>query len=67
MGERGRELYGLEMSPYNSLLVSCGDVVVVVAVCNAATTCDVAATIGVAAVDDVVVVVGAAVVVIVWV
>ena len=47
------------MSPDNSLLVACGDAVVVAAACNAAAVGDVAAAIGVAAVDDVVVVVGA--------
>ena len=67
MGERGRELYGLEMSPHNSQLVSCGGEVVVLAVCNAAVAGDVAATVGVAATDDVVVVVGAAAAVDVWV
>ena len=51
------------MSPDNSLLVACGDAVVVVAVRNAAAVGDVAASIGVAAVDDVVVVVGAVAVV----
>ena len=50
MGERGRELYGLEMSPHNSQLVACGGEVVVVDVRNAA------ATGHVAAMDDVVVV-----------
>ena len=30
VGERGRESYGLAMSPDKSLLVACGDAVVVV-------------------------------------
>ena len=55
-------MYGLEMSPDNSPLVACGDVVVVDVVAG-----DVAVAVGVAAMDDVVVVVGAAAVVIVWV
>ena len=55
------------MSPDNSLLVACGDVVVVAAVCNAADPGDVAPVVGVAAVDDVVVVVGDVVAVVVWV
>ena len=66
-GGRGRESYGLEMSPDNSLLVACGDVVVVVAMRNAATVGDVVATVGGVAADDVVVVVGVAVAVVVWV
>ena len=67
MGERGRELYGLERSPDKSLMVVCGDEVVVVAVHNAAAVDDVAATIDVAAADGVVVVVGAMASVVVWV
>ena len=59
MGERGRELYGLEMSPHNSQLVACGGDVVVVAMRNAAAVGSVEASVGVAAADDVVVVVGA--------
>ena len=55
------------MSPDNSLLVACGDLVVIVAACNAATASGVTATIGGATADDVVVVVGAAAVVVVWV
>ena len=55
------------MSPNNSLLVACGDAVVVVVVCNAATMSDVATTVGVVATEDVVVVVGAMVAVAVWV
>ena len=67
MGERGIELYGLEMSPHNSQLVACGDVVVFAAAHNATTTGDVVVVVGVAATDDVVVVVGAAAVLVVWV
>ena len=67
MGERVRELYGLVRSPYNSILVVCGGVVVVAATRNAATTGDVAVDVGVAAMDNVVVVVGAAAAVVVWV
>ena len=66
-GERGRELYGLEMSPHKSQLVACGANVVVAAVCNASIASDVAADVGVAAVNDVVVVVGATAVVSIWV
>ena len=55
------------MSPANSLLVACGDVVVVAAACNAADPGDVAPVVGVAAVDDVVVGVGVAAAVVVWV
>ena len=55
------------MIPDNSLLIACGDVVVVAATCNVATMGDVAAAVGVVAVDDVVVVVGAAAMVVVWV
>ena len=67
MGESGRESCGLEMSPDNSLLVACGDVVVAAAVHNAAVAGDVAATVGVAVVDYVVVVVGSAAALVVWV
>ena len=59
-------MYGLEMSPDNSLLVACGGEVVVAAVCSAVATNDVAACVGVAAVDGVVVVVGATDVIVVW-
>ena len=61
MGERGRESYGLEMSPDNSLLVACGDVIMVVAMRNAGAMSDVAVA------DDVVVVVGVVATVTVWV
>ena len=61
MGERGRELCGLERSPYNSLLVVCGGAVVVAAMRNAMDADDVAVA------NGVVVVVGAAVAVVVWV
>ena len=54
-------MYGLKMSPNNSLMVVCGGEVVVTAVHN------VAATIDVASIDGVVIVVGAAAVVVVWV
>ena len=60
-------MYGLEISPDNSLLVTCGDVVVFVASHNATVVGDVVATIGVAAMDNVVVVVGAVAAVVVWV
>ena len=55
------------MSPDNSLLVSCGDAVVVAATRNVAAVSDVAATVNVVVADDVVVVVGAAATVVVWV
>ena len=67
MGERGRELYGLAMSPDNSLLVACGDAVVVATVRNAMAADDVATSIDVMAADGVVVAVGVATVVVVWV
>ena len=55
------------MSLDKSLLVTCGDAVVVAAACNAAAVGDVAATVGIAATDDVVIVVGAVAVVAIWV
>ena len=55
------------MSPDNSLMVACGDVVVDVAMHNVGAMDDVAVAIGVAAVNDVVVVLGDAASVIVWV
>ena len=55
------------MSLDNSLLVACGDVVVVAAVRNVSTTGDVAAVVVVVDVDDVVVVVGVVAAVVVWV
>ena len=55
------------MSPDNSLLVACGDAVVVVVACNATAANDVADDVDVAAVDGVVVVVGAVTAVVVWV
>ena len=55
------------MSPHNSQLVVCGDVVVIAAARNATTAGGVPATVGVATVDDVVVMVGAVAVVVVWV
>ena len=61
MGERGRELYGLERSLDNSLMVVYGDEVVVVAAHNVAAMDDVVST------DGVVVAVGVVVVVVVWV
>ena len=67
MGERGRELCGLERILDKSLMVVCGDEVMVVAMHNAATVDDVAAVVDVVAADGVVVVVGAATVVVVWV
>ena len=67
MRERGRELCGLERSLYNSLMVACGDEVVVVATHNFAAVNDAAAADGVAAVDGVAVVVGATTAVDVWV
>ena len=60
-GGRGRELYGLERSPDKSLMVVCGDEVVVAVVNDFVAFVDVAAT------DDVVVVVGAMAMVVVWV
>ena len=56
MGERGRELDGLERSPDKSLMVVCRDEVVVVAMCNAVAVDDVAADVDVADADGVVVV-----------
>ena len=67
MGERGRKLCGLERSPDNSLMVVCGDGVVVVATRNVSAMDDVAAAIDVVIVDDVVVAVGAVAIVVVWV
>ena len=58
---------GLTPTPDNSLLIGCGDAVVVTAARNAAAVGDVAAAIGVVDADDVVVVVGAAAAVAVWV
>ena len=55
------------MSPNKSLMVACGDVVVVVTARNATAASDVVAVVGVAAADDVVVVVGVVAVVVVWV
>ena len=61
MGKRGRELCGLGKSPDNSLMVACGDEVVVAAVHNstavdnAVAIDDVATADGVAAADGVVV------------
>ena len=67
MGERGRESYGLEMSPDNSLMFVCGGEVVVVATCNVAAMDDVADAVDVAAADGVVIAVGAVAKVVVWV
>ena len=61
MGEKRRELYGLERSPDKSLMVVCGDEVVVAAMRNASATDDVEAMHGV------VITVGAASAVVVWV
>ena len=58
---------GLGRRPDNSLLVVCGDEVVVVTVHNAVTVDDVATIVDVAVVDVIVVAVGAAVAVVVWV
>ena len=55
------------MSPDNSLLVACGDVVVVVAVRNVAAADDVGVVVGVAAADGVGVGVGGAATLVVWV
>ena len=55
------------MSLENSLLVACGDAVVVASMHNAGAVGDFVATVGVVATDDVVVVVGATAVVVVWV
>ena len=55
------------MSLHNSLLVACGDVVVVAVACNATVAGDVSADVGFAATDDVVVLVGAVTAVVVWV
>ena len=55
------------MKPNNSLIVACGDVVVVAAMRNATVASDVVVAVGVATADYVVVVVGAMAVVVVWV
>ena len=55
------------MIPDNSLMVACGDEVVVVATRNVAAMDDVAAAVDVAAVDGVVVAIGTVAVVVVWV
>ena len=79
MGGRGRESCGLERSLDNSLMVVCGDEVMVVAAHNAAAADDVVVVVDVAAMDDVaaavdvtatdgvVVAVGATAMVVVWV
>ena len=67
MRERGRELYGLKRSLDNSLMVVCGDEVVVVAAHNAVAADDVATVVDVATANDVVAAVGAVAVVVVWV
>ena len=61
MGEIGRELCGLGRSPNNSLMVVCGDEVVVAATRNAATVDDVAVVVDVATAE------GAVAAVVVWV
>ena len=61
MRERGRELCGLGRIPDNSLMVVCGDEVVVAAARNAVAVDDVVAA------DSVVVAVGDATVIVVWV
>ena len=66
-GERGRELCGLKRSPDNSLMVVCGDEVVVVAMCNVAVADDVVVVVDVAAMNGVVFAVGVAAAVVVWV
>ena len=63
MGEKGRELYGLERSLDNSLMVVCGGEVVVAAAHNVAAMDDVVATIGAMTTVDVVAIVGATTVV----
>ena len=60
MGERGRELCVLGRIPNNSLMVVCGDEVMVAAVHNVVAMDDVAAIVDVVAAVGVVVVVGAA-------
>ena len=60
-------MYGLERSPDNSLMVVCGDELMVAAMHNVVATNDVVAAVDVAAMDSVVVVVGAAAAVVVWV
>ena len=68
MGEtRGRELSGLERSPDNSLMVVCGDEVVVAATRNVVAADDLVAVVDVAAVDGVAVAVGDVAAVVVWV
>ena len=54
MGERGRELCGLGRSPDNSLMVACGDDVVVAAAHNAMAVDDAMAADDAAATDEVV-------------
>ena len=60
-------MYGLERSPDISLMVVCGDEVVVAAMRNAAAVDDVAVAVDVVTMDGVVVAVGAAATVVVWV
>ena len=55
------------MSPNNSLMVACGDVIVVATMHNVVAASDFASVVGVAAADNVVVVVGAVATVVVWV
>ena len=58
---------GLERSPDNSLMVVCGDEVVVTAAHNVVTADDVAAVVNVMAIGSVVVAVGVEAAVVVWV
>ena len=60
-------MYGLERSPDSSLMIVCGDEVVVATACNVSATDDVAVAIDVVAANGVVVTVGATTAVVVWV
>ena len=66
-GGKGRELCGLERIPDKSLMVVCGDEVVVTAAHNVASTDDVVVDVDVVVADGVAVAVGIAIVVVVWV
>ena len=60
-------MYGLERIPHNSLMVICGDEVVVIAACNDVATDGIAAVVDITATDGVTVAVGAVTAFVVWV
>ena len=60
-------MYGLERNPDNSLMVVCGDEVLVAAACNAMTVDDIAGVVDVMDTSGVMVAFGAAAVIVVWV